>query len=199
MTPMRNNPQTVLDFDRLQRDQQAHDVRAHQDILSQLIPKRLTHFTLHFAKYQGALVRAQRASDSSAKLRLLVDSFVIALASANAMNLRLRDRLGELREPPQKITPYAQPLGSELLMQYVEVVGDMAKACEVMDHAEDYPSRQVLERSILKLMGVIEQMAASEGIDLVTRVYERWAGIEKKCFLSVELPAPGGSRISTAA
>src|SRR4051812_4652826 len=80
-------------LEELQKAQHLHDVAAHQDIMHLIVPKRLRHFTLHFAKYQGAISKALRTSDRRALTRALTDSLIIILASANALNIKLWERV----------------------------------------------------------------------------------------------------------
>jgi len=178
---MKNSP-LLMALTQLQESQHRHDVAAHQDILYSLVPKKLTHFTLHFAKYQGAMSLAIRLGNPDALNRALVDSLIITLAAANALNLKLSDQVEKLLSEAK----IDQSQGSksetshELLMEYVEIVGRMAKACEVLDHLENYPSRQVLERSVVELTLLLDRFARHEKTDIVANIAERWLRVEQK-------------------
>ena len=77
------------DLARLQWEQFEHDEKYHREIARLTVQDRLKHMALHFAKYSGGLA----AGPDEAELRRLVtDIFVIALSSANILNVRLADR-----------------------------------------------------------------------------------------------------------
>ncbi|SRR5258706_770300 len=171
-----------IDYRQLQAGQMHHDQIAHQDIWTLAVPHRLTHFTLHFAKYIGALVTANKTNDTELKKRVLTDSLVIALATANAVQVDLatsvetpneRSNTADIRLLPRQF--------DSLTLELAEVVGRMAKACEAFDHAEKFPSRDVIEHSVSRLIPVIEGLAEIEGLDIVSCVTERWAAVEMKC------------------
>lgn len=168
----------------LQVGQHNHDVAAHQDILYSLAPKKLTHFTLHFAKYQGAISLAMKSGNTDSLHRALIDSMIIALAAANAMNLdlsgRVREKLKEVSADQSEIE--VDKLRHDLLLDYVEIVARKAKACEVIDHLEDYPSRPVLERSVVELVILLDRFAQCEQLDLLAAISERWARVEQRAF-----------------
>lgn len=140
--------------------------------------RRLTHFTLHFSKYVGSLAKAYRERDNVLKHRVITDSFIIALAAANAMNVDLER---QITSGVAKIDAGGGIRSCEsLVMLYAEVVGEMAKACEALDHLEDYPYRSVLERSVVLVTQIIVRLAALEEIDLSATTVERWKSVEHK-------------------
>lgn len=160
----------------LQVAQYRHDQTAHQDILALPLQRRLTHFTLHFAKYVGGLARAHRHGDRDLKRRVVTDSLVIALAMANAMDVDLQGCL----ESDLSSTTDESSSFEHILLRYAEVVGEMSKACEALDHLEDYPFRAVLERDVSLLVPLIIQLAALDEFDLGSAVRERWSTLERK-------------------
>lgn len=175
------------DLHGLQVAQFRHDQIAHQDILGLNVPKRLTHFTLHFAKYAGTLAKAHRESDNCLKQKTLTDSFIILLAAANAMNLDLQKVEDAERRCESLIgASDSHPNFEQLLFSFVEVVGRMSKACEALDHLEDFPSRLVLEDSVILLLPIIRRLAALQAIDLRMRTSERWRSIEQKRLVTQE-------------
>jgi hypothetical protein len=135
----------------------------------------LTHFALHFAKYQGILVSATSDEDKKLRHRILVDSFIIALAAANGLGIKLAEWRQDSTQKLSERSSYGALLGA-----YVSTVGRIAKACEALDHNESYPSWAVLEESITVLTGTIRAFAAHEGIDLAIAVTRRWAEVERK-------------------
>jgi hypothetical protein len=159
-----------------QARQHKHDVAAHAQVLSWPTFRQVTHFALHFAKYQGILVNAVRNEDKKTRHRVIVDSFIIALASANTLGMKL----AEWRQSPTSKSVSKHSSYGALLVAYVSTVGRIAKACEALDHSESYPSWAVLEESVTALMGVICAFAAHEGLDLSSLVARRWAEVEGK-------------------
>lgn len=169
-----------LDFRKLQEAQQHHDEVAHKDILALSAPRRLTHFTLHFAKYAGALAAAAHKSDRTAMSRILTDSLIIALAGANSLDICL-DPITGCESELYAIRPNDCATVGSALIQYVEIVGEMAKACESFDHAaERYPSYDVLKRALTKLIGLTLLCAEHEGVELACTIPNRWQSVEAK-------------------
>jgi hypothetical protein len=159
----------------MQRMQKTHDTAAHADILALVVPRRLTHFTLHFAKYQGSLVHAERVSDVPLKFRVLTDSAIIVLAAANALNIDLASKSASESRNQQR-----RRRGGDLLGEYIETVGRMAKACEALDHLEDYPFRTVMETAVCDLLDVVCELADRQHLGLKDVVTKRWAEVESR-------------------
>ena len=77
----------------LQRSQMRHDESYHQDILSLDVSRRVTHMTLHNAKYSGRFITASDAHDKALFEATLTDSFVICIATANVLGQHLEETL----------------------------------------------------------------------------------------------------------
>ncbi len=170
----------------LQASQYQHDMHAHQDILSLIVPRRVTHFTLHFAKYAGYISKAIRSKDKGLLCRTLTDSVIIGLAAANAMNMDLLDRIQTAHTAVgNKWSKKAKVNCDDLLGDYSELVGNMAKACEALDHLENYPSREVLENSVVELVVLVDRFAQQERLNLPQQIMQRWDQVERK-----HLPTP---------
>src|SRR4051812_30816103 len=93
-----HNDTLSIDLAELQSGQQRHDEFAHRDVLALSAARRVTHFTLHFAKYAGALLKAQRTGNQESTTRVLTDSLIIALACSNTVGIELPHALGQDRE-----------------------------------------------------------------------------------------------------
>jgi hypothetical protein len=159
----------------LQVKQIKHDLYAHRDLFHALLPKKMTHYTLHFAKYQGRLMEAMDSDSIDAFNKALVDSAIITIASANAMNLDLEGALKDI--------DFEQPSNTyDALKKYILTVSRMAKACEVLDHLESYPSREVLENSIYDLFSTIDFLSLNVTCDIVDGLEKRWEAIEHSNF-----------------
>lgn len=185
---------TALDIAKLQSGQQRHDEIAHRDILALSVPRRVTHFTLHFAKYAGALLTAQRTGNRTTTARVITDSLIIALACSNSLGIDLERTLREDGEHSDEHESLA-----EIPLRFSEVVGEMAKACEAFDHpSERYPSLDVLGRAVTKLTRQILLCAASLGVDLACTTADRWHFVEAKA-LAEDTRSARQTSISAAA
>jgi hypothetical protein len=184
---------SFLDFlPQLQAGQLRHDTVAHQDILHLILPRRLTHFTLHLAKYQAGLHGSLIPAASPTRQRLITDSMIIVLAAANGMKVDLRARIsqsstGSVFEANRTRTSTSL---TDLVNGYIQSVGRMAKACEALDHLEDFPVRQVLELSVIELALTVGAISQVDGLDLKASVEKRWYEIEQELAkLQTEAPA----------
>ena len=144
----------------LQRDQHAHDLRNHFDILSMHKTDRLKHYGLHFAKYVGRLARG---SDEPKPIdRTLADAFLVNLSAANT----LMQDLG-------KEELIAHPFGPQVdsLRLFADAAGRFADACEKIDHMEEFTSiAKTANRDITEWLLWV---AGERGIDLVQEVVDR--------------------------
>jgi hypothetical protein len=163
-----------LDLDEFQRGQAHHDSACHADVLALPIQDRLKHFVLHFAKYVGGLVELQASTESSLRQRrLLTDAFIICLAMANCLNLRLSARIA--------VGPDGHTHDSVSVTRSLAIItGRMAKACEAMDHVERFDIRGELEKNVLEIAALVLNAANVFSIDLGLEVAERWSGVAKK-------------------
>jgi hypothetical protein len=182
---------TAMNIRSLQKAQHAHDLRAHQDVVSFPAQRQLTHFALHFSKYVGSCLKAKRNGDVNAMKRLVTDTFIISLAAANTLSMELED------VPAISSSDAPSHLDSiDLILRFAEATGEMAKACESWDHGEKFPIQDVLERSVQKIAVLSMQLAAVEHVDLEAAVLDRWEAIERKVNGSL---SKGGRREHVAA
>jgi hypothetical protein len=169
------NVPSVEDLCWFQDEQFRHDALAHPDIVELPMRRQLTHFTLLLAKYQGRLLKALRSEDSESVQRLITDSFIVLLATANALG-RCPKIVGAGRP-----TSLSHLRGSEALMcAYVEVVAEMAKACEAFDSDEDYPSHSVLDTGVSALTRIVIALANANQVSLFETVPHRWNRVERR-------------------
>jgi hypothetical protein len=115
----------------LQVAQLKHDEFYHREIARLTMHARLNHMALHFAKYVGQLASAIEADDRRLIRQTVTDAFVIALSSANILNLSLGAAipdangcrsLGELGRALSRNDP--------LLRSLAVPTGQIARACE---------------------------------------------------------------------
>lgn len=172
----------------LQQLQQRHDEVAHRDILSFDLYKRLKHMVLHFYKYAGKIESARIDRDLVQFRKILVDTFIICMASANAMNISLGESIQEEAEAPN-IDALAREIGkkvsttdlfSEALHSMLILGGQMAKAIESADHMERGDPRATMEILISRLTVVILGILGHLDGQLDTELRERLHSVEQK-------------------
>jgi hypothetical protein len=173
------NALSPADLEWFQDEQCRHDALAHADIARLPMRQQLVYLTLHFCKYQGRLLKALRAQDGETIQRLITDSFIVLLATANTLG-RCPRIVGAGRP-----TSVSHLRGSEALMSaYVEVVGEMAKACEAFDDNESYPSHAVLDTCVSTLIRIVIALANANGVPLFETVPHRWSRVERRASAS---------------
>lgn len=180
---------------RLQRAQQAHDEVAHRDILSFSLHKRLKHMVLHFYKYAGKIQTASETSDIAELRRILIDAFIICMASANAMNLSLAvamgaDEAGELdtlARSLNKSIAETPDVFATAVRQFVLIGGRMAKVVESADHMELGDPREGMQLLVPRLAEVVLALLSRLGNELEKDVHQRLADVEAK---SIFLQSP---------
>lgn len=181
----------------LQKLQQAHDEVAHRDILSFDLYKRLKHMVLHFYKYAGRIEVARSTGDLSQLRSTLIDTFIICMASANAMNLSLGEKISGIPET-NDIDALARELGNKLqstdfFAESVRVLvilgGQMAKAIESADHMERGDPRADMESLIVQLTVAVLSILGHLSGALQTDVQTRLQGVELKSIFLRPNPA----------
>jgi len=169
------NALSPADLNWFQGEQFRHDAVAHADIVALSMPRQLVNFTLHLSKYQGRLLKALRSKDEESIQRLITDSFIILLATANALGKS--PRIVAAGRP----TSLSHLRSSEALMTaYVEVVGEMSKACEAFDDRESYPSHTMLDTCIGTLFRIVIALANVNSVPLFETVPHRWSRVERR-------------------
>ena len=115
---------------RLQREQHAHDMRNHFDIVSLHKTERLKHYGLHFAKYVGRLAR--ESAETKPVERTLVDTLLVGLSTANTLHQDLsKEQFEDTSHRSSQLDP---------LRTYADAAGRFADTCEKIDHLEDFLS-----------------------------------------------------------
>lgn len=155
-------------LDRLQWQQFEHDEKYHREIARLTVQDRLKHMALHFAKYAGGL--ADSPEDGAVR-RLVTDIVVIAISSANILNLRLSDQHNALRSARKD---------SELATAITIGAGRMAAACEKMDHLEAFPFRERISESVLELLSQALTYAEAKDWDVEGMVAARLQPVKEK-------------------
>lgn len=179
----------------LQRGQFEHDERFHREITRLPINARLNHMALHFCKYTGQFARVCASGDHALRAQTITDSFIISLCSANALNLDLSQQIAPdltgsatLKDIGTYLakTVYRDcPTDSWLLITHASHAAQMARACEKIDHLEDFPFRQEIQKAVLALCQTTLVAAVANDIDLSVAVYNRRRELrDRAAFLS---------------
>lgn len=182
----------------LQKSQQEHDRGHHRDIFSLSYPERMTHYVLHFSKYVGRLAR-DYADEKARKRQLektLADSFIVALASANTLNLDLHQELNDMTGGQavsvaawsKKLDPddSSRAMGEvqEWLFQRMAVpTGRMSNALESLDHMESMTVRELLEEETVEIVSDLLIAGNRLSVDIGDVVEARWEEIEAESIL----------------
>ena len=182
----------------LQKRQQEHDQGHHQDIYTLPYPERMNHYVLHFSKYVGRLSR-DPADEEMRKEQLektLADSFIVALAAANTLNLDLQDELEEMFGlEADGVAEWADELDLAddsmdlegvrdwLFQRMATPTGRMANAMESLDHMEPMNVRELLEEETVEIVSNLLIAAENLGTDLEELLDDRWTKIEEESIL----------------
>ena len=172
----------------LQRLQHEHDKIAHQDILSFSLHKRLKHMVLHFYKYAGKIQISGELSDFVGLRKALIDSFIICMASANAMNLSLgkvifsEEEVSSLDCLAKKFSMSVtnENLFASAIRDFLLIGGKMAKAVESADHMEDGNPRGDMMSLLPELtVSVLAHLGCLDG-NLEMEIKNRLEKVEQK-------------------
>jgi hypothetical protein len=154
---------------KLQREQHAHDMRNHFDIVSLHKTERLKHYGLHFSKYVGRLAR--ESAEPKPIERTLVDALLVVLSSANTLHQDLSKEDFPRKDTQTQIDP---------LRTFADAAGRFADACEKIDHLEEFlPLAREANRDIVRWL-----VAAADGrrIDLKSAISRRRSELAARHF-----------------
>lgn len=168
----------------LQVEQHQHDEKYHREIARLSLHHRLNHMALHFAKYAGKIAGA---NDPIELQDVFVDVLVIALSTANVLNLDL----GELLQMDNREFSGLLELGLaaaernssnevSLLNQFTVATGRIAGACEKIDHLEEINFRAEIRGGVARLAELAIGYIASRGADPAEAVRNRLTGVKRR-------------------
>lgn len=194
-----SNMKTLLD---LQWTQLKHDESYHRDIIVLSLGDRIKHMALHMAKYTGYLASVE-AQDGKRIGAVLTDAFIIALATANALNQDLARELGDasgsqtLRQTLNNVLAGNDALGDdELLRAFARHSGTLAKASESLDHVENHPFRTTMLESNLALFRTIIGAAAARQLDLDQAYATRLRAVEQRSIFDAHVQSSQRTYVS---
>ena len=183
------------ELDLLQQAQQKHDEQHHRDIFYLSYPQRMAHLVFHFAKYSGRLAELQKGADNKRFEATLIDTLIVALSAANIFNIKLSetvlsedlsqyDSLDEVAQIICDVDAPSSASSSEWFFQRLaQATGRMAKACESLDHMEEFNYRRELTEGILEIIRGVIVAGERAGIDLTDSTRRRWQQIETRFVL----------------
>lgn len=105
-----------------QRDQYAHDMRNHFDILSLHKQERIRHYAGHFAKYVGRVARGK--DEKKPVSQTLIDGILVCLSAANTLHQHL------------SYTPKRSNV--DFFYRFADAAGRFNDASEKIDHLEPF-------------------------------------------------------------
>lgn len=182
----------------LQKRQQEHDRDHHRDIYTLPYPERMNHYVLHFSKYVGRLSRdyAEEEQLDQQLEKTLADSFIVALAAANTLNLDLQDELEEMFGFEEtaldgwagQLNASDQAMNLEELQDWwfermATPTGRMANALESLDHMEPINVREILEEDTVEIISNLLIVSDILSSDLDEVLDARWVEIEEHSIL----------------
>ena len=182
----------------LQKRQKEHDRDHHRDIYTLPYPDRMNHYVLHFSKYVGRLSQdyAEEEQLAAQLEKTLADSFIVAIAGANTLNIDLQNQLEEmfgldansveewadlLNQSEEDMDP--DELKRWWLKRMAGPTGRMANALESLDHMEPINGRQILEDDIIEIIADLLIVASCLELDLIEVLEARWSEIEENSIL----------------
>ncbi|PXW76461.1 hypothetical protein C7451_105236 [Blastomonas natatoria] len=124
---------------------------------------------LHFAKYAG---RLQEDSSNLTFKKVATDSLIIAISSANILNIDLTTEGLDCASSDSAREGFAKRLAI--------AAGRMAGACERLDHLEDFPFRAAITAEVLSILRACIDLFDAEGWLLAQEREKRLAPVKAK-------------------
>lgn len=192
----------------LQWRQLNHDELYHREIARLTVGDRMKHMALHLAKYLGHIAAAEAEGSATAATQHLVDIYIICLSAANTVNLDL----GRVMESAYKEASTVAELGQQLRagprqrqhnsMEFTRAlaigVGQLAKACESLDHVEAFAFREGMQEAVCTVFELVVSEAARRGIDLETATTQRQQTVRSRHMFDGYLRSALGAAIDEA-
>lgn len=170
----------------LQVEQHLHDEAYHREIARLSLHQRLNHMALHFAKYAGRIAAASSVEET---LPVYIDVLIIGISTANILNEEVWSLLGHGQEFPG-LLPFARTLSHDvrgamenrdvLLRETAIATGQIAAACEKIDHLEEISYRANIKVGLAKLLTLSLAVISKQGIDPATAARERLEIVKRR-------------------
>lgn len=154
-------------LEELQWKQLQHDEKYHKEIWLLTVQQRITHMTLHLAKYSAAITVAAFDKDKKHFEKAIVDTVIISMSSANIFGARIYDiALSEqekICESIEELTAlsldrYHSDISDLSLLEFAKQIaihiGRMCKSAESLDHLEIFPYRETMLECLASLFKI---------------------------------------------
>ena len=165
-------PYQVISTERLnayQSLQMKHDEVYHPEIVALGVSRRMNHIVLHLIKYLGSLCTLPISAPENKKA--LIDSFIMIVSASNLLGIPLAKDLE---------IDIANDTNEIFINVYIQLLAELAKACEATDHQEDYPIRATWNKNIRKFFLLIVREASSRNISILEDASYRLVSVERK-------------------
>jgi hypothetical protein len=171
----------------LQVEQHHHDEVYHREIARLSLHHRLNHMALHFAKYAGKVAASSSIAET---IPVMVDTLIIALSTANTLNINLWDHVqtGDVNYPG--LVPFGRTLALTISDDISSVpsltrslaisAGRIAAACEKIDHLEEISFRGEMRSGVVTLSKIALALLVMQSIDPALAVRERLNGVKQR-------------------
>jgi hypothetical protein len=173
-------PQTFFELQKAQID---HDSRNHLDIHTLGLNAKMTHYILHFAKYDGRLaVQMNEEAARSELRRTYTDTLLIGLSASNVLNMDLdqemRIRYGTIPRDIRGFVSEIPKMSIADLRNYSREVlsisnGLMADAMEKRDHLDERNSREIFTRGVGDIVAMVVRGSYHLDFDFVQAALDR--------------------------
>ncbi len=174
----------------LQVEQHLHDEAYHREIARLSLHQRLNHMALHFSKYVGKVAALETIGES---IPVFVDTLVIALSTANILNVKLWDLIGAGDQEYPGLLAFGRAVAADkrlptanvpaVVLAMATASGRMAAACEKIDHLESVSYRTEIGASVGSLTRIALAAISASGVDPAHAVRNRLDGVKKRSIL----------------
>ena len=174
-------------LNKLQINQLDHDERFPKEITNLSIHQRLTHMTLHFAKYNGRIVSNLYDTNYSTDA---IDMAIICLTVSNMLNHRLSDSFNVVDDIDlytYGVTLIKSTTPVECTSVLALAISEMAKAMESLDHLEALDYRGTIIKSVTSIFGIMLVVAAERRIDLCEEIPRRLNVVQNRSIFRTKL------------
>jgi hypothetical protein len=148
-----------------------HDKAYHREIWVLGVVRGMNHVVLHLMKYLARL--GSFSIPDSKNKQAFVDSFIMIVSAGNLLNLSFSKLIYS-----SSTEDHACRFDGDFIKDYIDLLAEMAKACEATDHQEDYPIRVVWNNSVEKFFVLLVLEAEKRGINIVTEARNRLLEVE---------------------
>ncbi|QCR86440.1 hypothetical protein FEF33_11410 [Moraxella osloensis] len=137
-----------------------HDKNYHTDIVAFSLPKRMTHITLHLAKYAYEIAKVVEHNKSS---KSFVDAFIMVVSASNLLKIELADLRVDSQSNDSPV----------FLDNYLKNLATLSKACESYDHFEKYSYHDKWNEAVRNLYLSFIIQSSVMNIDVIDEANKR--------------------------